>query len=574
MTEATLLGGRYEIREQLGVGGMAEVYRGRDTRLGRDVAVKVLRDEFVNDPTFIARFRREAQSAAALNHPNIVSVYDTGDDKGAPFIVMEYVEGRTLRDCLRAEGRLTSERAMEVVADVCAALEYSHGQGIIHRDIKPANVMLTPAGTVKVMDFGIARAVTTQTVTQTAAVIGTAQYLSPEQARGEHVDARSDVYSTGCLLYELLTHTPPFTGDSPVAVAYQHVREDPELPSRRAPGITPAVDAVVMKALAKNPGNRYQTAGEMREDLLRAAAGRAVAATPILGDAAATTFLTPAASTMVLTPTPPADERRRGRGLAYAGLALATLLVFVVAAIIARNAFDSGGGSIAVPDLKGRTEAQARQALEQLGLRVGDVEQRFVERGNPAKPGTIIEQDPIAQIRVDEGAAVDIVVSKGVEQVRVPALERGERIEDYEGKLRSVGLVLKRTDVPNDAARGTVLKITPAPNTTVDKGSEVAVEVADGTVQVPELVNLSEAEARRICQEQKLDCAAKRQVDDSVPPGTVIAQDKAPGSRISRSDTITLTISEAPSPSPTPSESPSESPSPSDSPSPSVTIAP
>ena len=248
MTETQLLGGRYELGETLGIGGMAEVFRGRDVRLGRDVAVKMLRPDLARDPSFQARFRREAQSAASLNHPAIVAVYDTGEDNGVttPYIVMEYVEGRTLREVLQTEGRLLPQRALEIVADVCAALEYSHRAGIIHRDIKPANVMLTPSGAVKVMDFGIARAVTdaSPTMTQTAAVIGTAQYLSPEQARGEHVDARSDLYSTGCLLYELLTGRPPFVGDSPVAVAYQHVREDP---TRRASWSTrtspPQVDA-------------------------------------------------------------------------------------------------------------------------------------------------------------------------------------------------------------------------------------------------------------------------------------------------------------------------------------------
>ena len=237
MTTPQVLGERYEIGGVLGRGGMAEVHRGRDLRLGREVAVKVLRSDLARDPSFQVRFRREAQAAASLNHPAIVAVYDTGEDRTAtgatPYIVMEYVEGETLRDVLRREGRLSPERAMSLAADICAALDFSHRNGIVHRDVKPGNVMITPQGTVKVMDFGIARAVSDSaaTMTSTAAVIGTAQYLSPEQARGEGVDARSDVYSMGCLLYELVTGAPPFTGDSPVAVAYQHVREDPRLPS-------------------------------------------------------------------------------------------------------------------------------------------------------------------------------------------------------------------------------------------------------------------------------------------------------------------------------------------------------
>jgi len=255
MAERVLLGGRYQIGEVLGTGGMAEVHRGRDVRLGRDVAIKLLRSDLARDPSFQGRFRREAQSAASLNHPSIVAVYDTGEDHRdgsvTPYIVMEYVEGRTLRDVLATEGRMLPQRALEIAAQVCAALDQAHRAGIVHRDIKPANVMLTPSGEVKVMDFGIARATTSAaTMTQTAAVIGTAHYLSPEQARGEHVDARSDIYSTGCLLYELLTGAPPFAGDTPVAVAYQHVREDPVPPSRIEPDISAAVDSIVLKAIA------------------------------------------------------------------------------------------------------------------------------------------------------------------------------------------------------------------------------------------------------------------------------------------------------------------------------------
>ncbi|MDQ1701482.1 MAG: eukaryotic-like serine/threonine-protein kinase, partial [Frankiaceae bacterium] len=253
MTQPRLVGGRYEIGELIGYGGMAEVHRGRDVRLGRDIAIKVLRADLARDPAFLHRFRREAQSAAGLNHPSIVAVYDTGEESApdgtsVPFIVMEFVEGRTLRDVLKAEGHLPVGRAMEIVADVCGALDFSHRHGIVHRDIKPANVMITDAGAVKVMDFGIARALADNaaTVTQTANVIGTAQYLSPEQARGESVDARSDVYSTGCLLYELVTGAPPFQGDSPVAVAYQHVRENPTTPSSRNAGVPPAVDSIIM----------------------------------------------------------------------------------------------------------------------------------------------------------------------------------------------------------------------------------------------------------------------------------------------------------------------------------------
>ncbi|MDT5412029.1 MAG: eukaryotic-like serine/threonine-protein kinase, partial [Mycobacterium sp.] len=291
MTTPQHLSDRYELGEILGFGGMSEVHLARDVRLHRDVAVKVLRADLARDPSFYLRFRREAQNAAALNHPAIVAVYDTGEAETAagplPYIVMEYVNGVTLRDIVHTDGPMTPTRAIEVIADACQALNFSHQHGIIHRDVKPANIMISTTNAVKVMDFGIARALSDSgnSVTQTAAVIGTAQYLSPEQARGDTVDARSDVYSLGCVLYEMLTGEPPFVGDSPVAVAYQHVREDPVPPSRRYEGISADLDAVVLKALAKNPENRYQTAAEMRSDLVRVHNGEPPEAPKILTEA-------------------------------------------------------------------------------------------------------------------------------------------------------------------------------------------------------------------------------------------------------------------------------------------------
>src|ERR1700721_909754 len=284
MTQPRLLGGRYELDGVVGRGGMAEVYRARDIRLDRIVAVKTLREDLARDQTFQARVRREAQSAASLNHPSIVAVYDTGEDNHGPtpvpYIVMEYVDGRTLRELMHDDRRLLPERALEITDGVLRALDYSHRNGIVHRDIKPGNVMVSRTGEIKVMDFGIARAMSDAqaTMTQTAQVTATAQYLSPEQARGERVDARSDLYSAGCLLYELLTGRPPFTGDSPVAIAYQHVRENPIPPSRLAPSLPPWADSIVLKAMAKSPNDRYQSAAEMQADIQRAASGMQVAA--------------------------------------------------------------------------------------------------------------------------------------------------------------------------------------------------------------------------------------------------------------------------------------------------------
>jgi serine/threonine-protein kinase len=305
---------RYEVGRLLGAGGMAEVFEGRDRLLARRVAIKVLQAQFVRDPSFLIRFKREAQAAASLSHPNIVGVYDTGTEDGTHFIVMEYVEGRTLKDVIRAEGPLYPERAAEITADVCSALIAAHARGLIHRDIKPGNVMLTPEGKVKVMDFGIARATTSETITQTAAVVGTAQYISPEQAQGQTVDYRSDLYSVGCCLYEMLTGTVPFTGATPVAIAYRHVREDPTPPRMLNPDVPAPLEAICLKAMAKLPDNRYQTAAEMHDDLQRFRNGQPVHATPLL-DPAATTQAIPrdggADPTAMLGGPVPADRTSR-----------------------------------------------------------------------------------------------------------------------------------------------------------------------------------------------------------------------------------------------------------------------
>jgi eukaryotic-like serine/threonine-protein kinase len=340
---------RYEVGRLLGAGGMAEVFEGRDRLLARRVAIKVLQAQFARDPSFLIRFKREAQAAASLSHPNIVGVYDTGSEDGTHFIVMEYVDGRTLKDVIRAEGPLYPDRAAEIAADVCSALAAAHARGLIHRDIKPGNVMLTPDGKVKVMDFGIARATTSETITQTAAVVGTAQYISPEQAQGQTVDYRSDLYSVGCCLYEMLTGTIPFTGATPVAIAYRHVREDPNPPRQLNPDVPPPLEAICLKAMAKLPDNRYQTAAEFQDDLERFRAGRPVLATPLLDPAAATQALPrgegavdptamlggPVAADRTTRYAEPEEERRTSVGWIVVSL-LALVLVGLAAYFITR----------------------------------------------------------------------------------------------------------------------------------------------------------------------------------------------------------------------------------------------
>jgi eukaryotic-like serine/threonine-protein kinase len=566
-TEARLLGGRYELGEILGYGGMAEVHRGRDVRLGREVAIKMLRADLARDPGFQGRFRREAQSAASLNHPSIVAVYDTGEERAdgeaAPYIVMEYVEGRTLREVLESEGRLLPHRALEITAEVCAALDQAHRAGIVHRDVKPGNVMLTPTGDVKVMDFGIARAVTGSgaTMTQTAAVIGTAHYLSPEQARGEHVDARSDVYSTGCLLYELLTGGPPFSGDSAVAVAYQHVREEPTPPSRVEPDVTPAVDAIVLKSLAKNPANRYQTAGEMRSDIERALAGRPVEATPVLADDTAM-VIAPAATTVLLRQPP---QRHGGRTAAYTMLGLATIAVFLVALLVARSLLSGGSGEVNTPRLIGLSLQDAEATLAAKGLAVGKVSSAY----DPKVPkGSVVDQDPTADILLKRGDTVDLVVSLGVHIVAVPTVV-GLNQDEAKSQLRAAGLKVGNVaDRNSDAPAGQVLGTNPRGGSRVPEGTAVTLFVSNAQVKVPDVVGRDAATAEALLEQAGFTVTEKPAAvfDSHQPEGQVLSQTPTGGTYAKTGSIVTVFVDTKPSPSPTPS-SPSPTGSPSTSPS-------
>jgi beta-lactam-binding protein with PASTA domain/tRNA A-37 threonylcarbamoyl transferase component Bud32 len=557
MTTPQVLGERYEIGGVLGRGGMAEVHRGRDLRLGREVAVKVLRHDLARDPSFQVRFRREAQAAASLNHPAIVAVYDTGEDRTAtgatPYIVMEYVEGDTLRDVLRREGRLHPERAMSLAADICGALDFSHRNGIVHRDVKPGNVMITPQGTVKVMDFGIARAVSDSaaTMTSTAAVIGTAQYLSPEQARGEGVDARSDVYSMGCMLYELVTGAPPFTGDSPVAVAYQHVREDPRLPSSIAREIPPELDAILLKAMSKNPANRYQSAADMRNDLLRALAGQRVEATPVMGDAEKTT---------ILAATPggygyddewadeDAERRRKRKIIAIVAVLSVLLLGGVIAAAIALRGDDPGTTAAAqttVPtDLVGLTEAEARQKLAAAKLEVGEVTTRNTD--DPTKVGTVLETTPASGAQVDEGTPVDLVVGVAPDSITVPDVI-GFDEDQAKAALEQAGFTgsINTREVDSLEEEGTVATVTPDVGQQVAPDDTITLGLSTGTIDLPDVTGRTEAEARKMLTDAGFSDLqiSTEQVDSAQPAGTVVGTTPAAATPASSSTRIVLQVS-------------------------------
>ncbi|MFI7077790.1 Stk1 family PASTA domain-containing Ser/Thr kinase [Micromonospora sp. NPDC049903] len=568
--QARLLGGRYQVGELLGYGGMAEVHRGRDLRLGRDVAIKMLRTDLARDATFQMRFRREAQNAASLNHPAIVAVYDTGEEQAPtgetlPFIVMEFVNGRTLKEVLGAEGRLQPRRALEISADICAALEFSHRHGIIHRDIKPGNVMLTQTGQVKVMDFGIARALASgaTTMTQTSAVIGTAQYLSPEQARGEAVDARSDVYAAGCVLFELVCGHPPFVGDSPVSVAYQHVRETPPTPSDLNPDVNPAVDAIVLKALSKNPLNRYQSAGEMRADMLRAAAGRPVMATPVLRED----------ETVAMAPSPgysagaagatqtrqiPARvgdprQRRASSWLIAMFAALGVLAVIALVAALLLNQRDDE--DTPVPTLTGLSQQDAFAQIEQNGLTaaLGDP-----VLSSDCTKGAVVSQTPAAGERVQPNSTVTVQICDGKPVVTIPSVVGGTR-EFAEQQLEELKLDVEVKQDDNAAPEGQVLAIDPGAGERVEEGTKVTLTVSRGNVvRVPDVANLTEDEARKRLRDAGFE--VRVQTGRAVPAdqaGRVLNQDPNANSQRTKGSRVTITISveeeeEDPEPSQTP----------------------
>ena len=554
---ASTLGGRYELGELLGHGGMADVRKAQDLRLNRTVAIKMLRTDLAREASFQARFRREAQSAASLNAPSIVAVYDTGEDMldGArvPYIVMEYVEGQTLRELLRSGQRLLPDRALEITDGVLVALDYSHRHGIIHRDVKPANVMLSTKGEVKVMDFGIARAVADSgaTMTQTANVLGTAQYLSPEQARGEVVDSRSDVYSAGCLLYELLTGRPPFQGESPVAVAYQHVRENPLPPSTVNPDVTSDMDAIAMKALAKNPENRYQSAEEMRADIGRALAGASVTA-PVVMDEPMTQPI------HAITDDPTDEDKGSRRG--FIALIIAVVVVLLLLGVGAWAMF-GGGAKIAVPDLSGMTQKEAEAALVDRGLVLGNTTLQPSEE----KKNTVISQNPPADTQVDDGTTVDLTISSGPEKVQVPTLiglSRDAAIAEIQGAGLVVG---EQKDQDSDSPADTVISSDPNEGTLVKVGTVVNLVISTGEVNIPNVVGLTQASATSTLEAHGFDVQAVFQQTTSSDPGIVLSQTPAGDSTAPKGTTITITVSEAPpSSSPTPTTS-SPTPTPTDS---------
>jgi serine/threonine-protein kinase len=473
MADPRILADRYEVESVIGHGGMAQVYLGTDRVLGRQVALKILSSQFARDATFVARFRREAQAAASLIHPNVVGVFDTGSDDGTHYIVMEYVPGKTLAQVVREDAPLLPERAVEIAEAVAGGLAFAHRQGIIHRDVKPGNIMLTTNGDVKVMDFGIARATSSESLTQTATVLGTATYFSPEQAQGEKVDTRSDIYSLGCVLYEMLTAHPPFEADSPVAVAYKHVREDPVPPSAINPDVPQAVDAIVMKCLAKNPDNRYQTAEELKEDLRRFRTGEQVMATPILPVTRTEVIERTARPTSVLPTRAVEPVRKSRRWVAWTIMAVLLLLLATGLAFLAANLLSSGGTTTVPTSIIGKPVRVAQAILNQSGFKSRVSPQRIV---SPYPKGIVGDYDPK---QASIGDTITLFLSRGQPVTSVPVPDVScEPLAQAESELRAAGFLVTTGGVADNAnctSPDVVARTEPPAGRKVAKGSTIAI---------------------------------------------------------------------------------------------------
>ncbi len=557
MTEGPrLLAGRYQIGALLGHGGMADVHVGTDTRLGRKVAVKLLRPSLANDPKFRLLFREEAQKAARMAHPTIVRVFDAGEETvrdahgfetQLPFIVMEFVDGRMLKDII-ADGPLEPKEAARIVAQVLTALEYSHRALLVHRDIKPGNIMVTQTGQVKVMDFGIARAVSdnSATVADTSAVLGTAQYFSPEQARGETVDARTDLYSTGVVLFELLTGKPPFQGDRPAAVAYQHISETPAKPSSLNPHVSPALDAVVLHSLAKDKFERFQSASEFRADLEAAASGELPVRKPVRDDFNATLFgVNPSAragseATMRQLANS-ADDRvvrtqsRPPVAWIWAGITImAVILVGVMFWVLNLQPTNIGGNlSVDVPDIVGMTYESGAQELTDVGL----MPTRFGEPSDSVPEGSITRVDPAVGTRVAKEYAVKVWVSTGRGLVSVPIVTNMTEEAAIEA-LEQADLVYgqSRSEHSPALAAGVVMGTSPDGGVSVRKGTTVDLLVSDGLVTVPQVTGLTVSEANSKLSPLGLNVSIVP--DEGCTGGTVNSQSLAPGDHPQKSSIV------------------------------------
>jgi beta-lactam-binding protein with PASTA domain/tRNA A-37 threonylcarbamoyl transferase component Bud32 len=536
---------RYEIQREIAQGGMAEVYLARDRMLERNVALKALFPEYAREPSFVERFRREAQAAANLNHPNIVSIYDWGQETGTYFIVMELVEGQSVRDLLRSQGAIDPQRAADIGAEIASALAYAHRQGVVHRDVKPGNVLLTPLGDVKVTDFGIARAGAGDGLTQTGSVMGTATYFSPEQAQGLAVDGRSDVYSLGVVLYEMVTGVAPFTGDSPVAVAYKHVRERPVPPSQRNTSVPPELETIILTAMAKNPADRYQSAEDMRADLVRFRRGRPLAATPVTAvldeaDDLAATAVTPAAQrTAVGTPVAYDEPARRTPWIG--AVAAMLVLAALVGLVLLLTQLNSRTGSIEVPNVVGRQFEDAKQILEDRKLTVVPVN---APKPANAEAGEVLDQKPRAGSKLNEGDEVTLTVAQ-LPQIQVPTVVGLNYVQAI-ARLKSVKLEAEvLPPVESDFPEGQVLESDPSAGDTVSQGTTVKLTISKGPPKktIPNVAGQPASTAQQTLQNEGFEVDTAREPSETVAEGRVTRTDPPAGAQLAQGETVTMYVS-------------------------------
>ena len=522
---------RYEIEREIARGGMAEVYLARDQALNRPVALKALFPEFAREPSFVERFRREAQAAANLNHPNIVAIYDWGQESGTYFIVMEYVEGRSLREPIHSEGPLEPGQAADIAAEIASALAFAHRSGVVHRDVKPGNVLLTEQGTVKVTDFGIARAGTSDGLTQTGSVMGTATYFSPEQAQGLAVDGRSDVYSVGVVLYEMVCGVPPFVAESPVSVAYKHVREEPIAPSLRAPGIPPALEQIILGALAKDPEHRYQSADDLRADILRFRRGRPLVDAPITAiiSEVPTTAMTTAAAGAYAAPTvaspripvePPTPYGRQpARQRHPATFTIITLLVLAALVggifLLARNLGNDQKNTVMVPDVRNKTVAQAISELNQ-----NDLEADIKPVASSRPRDTVIDQNPNPGADAKRNSKVTLSVSAGAGEGLVPDVA-GKTIEDATKILKKHYSVQVDPAQPSTAIDPDHIISTNPPIGSTQKFGVTIHLIPSSGISVPNVVGLAQQDAFNLLSAAGFRVTTLQEKSDSQASGNV-----------------------------------------------------